>query len=595
MQRLSKTGLVLLVVVGAFGASPAMAAPGGPPPKDVDPCECFHSGDVNADGVVSAGDAQVAFFIALGSVQPTPEQNCAADANGDGTVSSGDAQLIFLGALGAGPVPALQPDGQCCTEATHCASGYCGNGFCCPSGDCCAEAADCPAGYSMAPNCDDAATCQGQRADAACIDFACTTQAVPDDSACGTDLWADACGFYVDVYCSGAVEQAVLCPSACTDDAECDAEAHCEGTCVADLADGGPCDTADDCLSGYCSNGFCCTTGDCCAAAGDCPAAYGAPALCNDPATCQGYRTDAVCVSAVCDSWSVEDDSGCTADVLASDCGYFADLFCDGAPEQSAPECAWSCDGPEDCDPGSSCTDGECSWPGQLVLTETAYVDDVRSAVTAAVAAGASTLAVADGAGFKAGDEVMILAVLGPGAGNYELAVLADVDGNTLEFAAPLANAYPAAPNGASFVQRVLHVSELLVLGNGVATAHPWDGETGGLVVIRADMGIFVEQDAAIHADGLGYRGGPGGSASGSGGGSGETYTGVQGSGGFACTGGGTFGGGAGDGIPTVSAGGIGAGGGGGDSTENDDDGAGGGGGGGHPQLAFSWCSPYHS
>ncbi len=69
---------------------------------------CVHSGDVNADGVISSGDAQLAFFMSLGMAPPahdppwTAEEICLADCNGDGTVSSGDAQIIFLSALGTG-------------------------------------------------------------------------------------------------------------------------------------------------------------------------------------------------------------------------------------------------------------------------------------------------------------------------------------------------------------------------------------------------------------------------------------------------------------------------------------------------------------
>ncbi len=56
---------------------------------------CIHHGDVNLDGQVTAGDAQMAFNIALGLITPTFEEECAADCNADGTVTAGDAQQIF--------------------------------------------------------------------------------------------------------------------------------------------------------------------------------------------------------------------------------------------------------------------------------------------------------------------------------------------------------------------------------------------------------------------------------------------------------------------------------------------------------------------
>jgi len=63
---------------------------------------CINDGDVNLNGEITAGDAQMAFQIALGSYSPTMEEACAADCNGDDQVTAGDAQQIFLTALGAG-------------------------------------------------------------------------------------------------------------------------------------------------------------------------------------------------------------------------------------------------------------------------------------------------------------------------------------------------------------------------------------------------------------------------------------------------------------------------------------------------------------
>ncbi|MCD4655619.1 dockerin type I repeat-containing protein, partial [bacterium] len=68
------------------------------------PCEeeCINNGDVNDDGVITAGDAQVTFQIALGSYSPTVQEFCSADCNADETVTAGDAQAVFLAALGSG-------------------------------------------------------------------------------------------------------------------------------------------------------------------------------------------------------------------------------------------------------------------------------------------------------------------------------------------------------------------------------------------------------------------------------------------------------------------------------------------------------------
>jgi len=63
---------------------------------------CLHHGDVNLDGTLTATDAQMAFYIVMGTLIPTEEQACAADCDGSGTVTSGDAQAIFMSVLGMG-------------------------------------------------------------------------------------------------------------------------------------------------------------------------------------------------------------------------------------------------------------------------------------------------------------------------------------------------------------------------------------------------------------------------------------------------------------------------------------------------------------
>lgn len=82
--------------------APPTATPTQVPPTQTPTPDCIHNGDVNFDGVISAGDAQLAFMITLGQIIPTYEEECAADCNGDGIVSAADAQLIFLTALGSG-------------------------------------------------------------------------------------------------------------------------------------------------------------------------------------------------------------------------------------------------------------------------------------------------------------------------------------------------------------------------------------------------------------------------------------------------------------------------------------------------------------
>lgn len=64
---------------------------------------CLNTGDVNGSGDMTAADAQMAFYIVLGLIQPTYIEACAADCNGSGDVTAADAQAIFYVVLGLQP------------------------------------------------------------------------------------------------------------------------------------------------------------------------------------------------------------------------------------------------------------------------------------------------------------------------------------------------------------------------------------------------------------------------------------------------------------------------------------------------------------
>ena len=256
-----------------------------------------------------------------------------------------------------------QPDlaaGNACVENSDCVSGHCANGFCCAAGDCCFQDSDCPALYDAAPDCNEEATCQGSRGDRACQSHQCDTAEVDDDSACSAQTLADNCGLFSDMYCLGAQEQgAPQCPAVCAADGDCDAAAHCDGICSADIANGSGCDENSDCISEHCANGFCCVAGDCCAEDSDCPGGYTSAPVCDNTATCQGHRLDATCTDSACSSDSVTDDSGCGVDQVAHYCGFYLSIMCNGEQEQQTPTCPTSCASDDDCDPAGHC-DGTC-------------------------------------------------------------------------------------------------------------------------------------------------------------------------------------------------------------------------------------------
>jgi len=119
-------------------------------------------------------------------------------------------------------------DGGACDETGDCVSGNCNNSLCCASGKtCCASPATCP---GAAPSvCGSPATCQGTRTDATCVESACGTTTVDDDTACDSSVTAKSCTPYADVKCSGAADQGLpaACAATCATDAACASDHVC--------------------------------------------------------------------------------------------------------------------------------------------------------------------------------------------------------------------------------------------------------------------------------------------------------------------------------------------------------------------------------
>jgi len=147
----------------------------------------------------------------------------------------------------------------------------------------------------------------------------------------------------------------------CAVDVHCALNQHCDGVCVDNLGDGSTCDEDGDCVSGYCQNGFCCQFGDCCSFESDCPASYSQEPTCTSATTCQGDRIDTLCSDSICESsGAIDDDSGCGPGILANDCSFYLDLYCDGTADQTPPICPSSCTLDSDCDPIAHCDGSTC-------------------------------------------------------------------------------------------------------------------------------------------------------------------------------------------------------------------------------------------
>ncbi len=290
---------------------------------------------------------------------------CATSCAPEG--SDDDSFCIAAAHCDGGMCESDFPDGAVCDEDTDCGSGNCENGFCCGAGrTCCNVDTDCPGFPGVGVVCGEPEDCQGTRGTIQCNTaiFACETMSgVPDDSACNSSVVADTCGTFRDIVCTGAADQPTpRCPSTCTNDAQCDDNAHCDASfCFPDLPDGDACDEPSDCASGHCQNGFCCATGDCCRSAVDCPGSYGSPATCDDSRACQGTRDAATCIDNQCRTQeNVPDDTACTSGIVADTCGLYPTIRCTGALDQAAPSCPATCTSDSECDENAHCDGGMC-------------------------------------------------------------------------------------------------------------------------------------------------------------------------------------------------------------------------------------------
>ncbi|MFQ5908655.1 MAG: DUF2341 domain-containing protein [Thermoplasmata archaeon] len=228
------------------------------------------------------------------------------------------------------------------------------------------------------------------------------------------------------------------------------------------------------------------------------------------------------------------------------------------------------------------------------------YADGIVTTVTSfGSATGGTTLTVTSATGFAANDEVFLVNLQGDGANNgnagtYEFLEIQSIASNTFTLQTAIQNLYGATTSNLDLtgqsvvVQRVPQWTTVTINSGGTLTANAWDGSSGGVNVFRATGAVNVNAGGAISADGLGYRGGTGGTTGG--GTNGESYDGTVGSGGDDITSGGgggnpgTSGGGGSSNYDGTSPNGTRGGGGGGGNTDGNTaaDGAAGGGGGGY-------------
>ncbi len=145
---------------------------------------------------------------------------------------------------------------------------------------------------------------------------------------------------------------------------------------------------------------------------------------------------------------------------------------------------------------------------GPIIVRDRYEVDSVKTSLSQPAASGTTTVAVDSSIGFQTGDEVLVIAMRGTGAGRHEFQRIASVKLTSIELTSPLVNHYDPAER--AFLQRVPNFTDVTVEAGGRLTASPWNGSTGGIVVLRADGVVSVGKGGSIGADALGFRGGAG-------------------------------------------------------------------------------------
>jgi len=146
-------------------------------------------------------------------------------------------------------------------------------------------------------------------------------------------------------------------------------------------------------------------------------------------------------------------------------------------------------------------------------------ISGIINTYTAVTSLTASSATVASTTGFSVGQKVLLIQMQGAvietantssfgnltniaQAGNFEFARISGISGSVITFSNPIANAYSTSGR----VQLVTVPEFNNVTVTGQVNAQAWNGTTGGIIVFDA-LGT-ITMNAAINANGAGFRGG---------------------------------------------------------------------------------------
>ena len=152
---------------------------------------------------------------------------------------------------------------------------------------------------------------------------------------------------------------------------------------------------------------------------------------------------------------------------------------------------------------------------GALTIETSVYtLWSARTTVVGDNLADGTSLTVADASGFMAGDELLVQATRGSsndcmagGAGDWQLVRVARIEGDTIFARDPLSLPVLTSDGGRHQVMRIPQFSTVEVGEDVTLTAPAFDGETGGILVLRTQR-LQLGTGAHIDMNGRGFRGG---------------------------------------------------------------------------------------
>ncbi|MBN2798582.1 MAG: putative metal-binding motif-containing protein [Deltaproteobacteria bacterium] len=196
-------------------------------------------------------------------------------------------------------------------------------------------------------------------------------------------------------------------------------------------------------------------------------------------------------------------------DGLVQDCAVSNDLDQDGDGYESVRH------GGTDCDDTDPTVDEVCPLgtgaDGTLLADRAGQVVNRYGGLIADAAAGTSTLSVSVSDLVLPGDELLLHQTRGPTAGLWEYARATGVSGDVITLSAPLVNSYDTLDEARAQVVFVPNYLDVTVPAGTSLVPAPWDGDSGGILALRALGEVRVQGD--LDASQRGFRGVPRSSA----------------------------------------------------------------------------------